>query len=211
VITGFTITACKQPGVNAQKPAITTQPAGATVAVNETHRLSVTAKSRDGGTLSYQWYSNTVGTNKGGTSLGNGARFTIYTPSTKEAGTYYFFVEVKNTILNNGDGGMKTATVRSNAVKFYVLPSSGIVIDLAGMNEWELTEQTAQVNPYEDIIFTVTGNYTTYRWYLDGVSVGTSSGYTFNRPVGVYELVVVVTNSDGESRSGRCRITVGES
>jgi hypothetical protein len=168
----------------------------------------VTANSPDGGTLSYQWYSNTSATNAGGTSLGTSARSASFNPSTDAEGTYYFFVEVKNTIPNNGDGGKKTAKVRSNAVEFRVSPSSEIVIDLTGMDEWELTEQTAEVNAYENKVFTVTGNYAAYRWYLNGVTVGTSSGYTFNRPVGVYELVVVVTSSNGESRSGRCRITV---
>jgi hypothetical protein len=39
--------------------------------------------------------------------------------------------------------------------------------------------------------------------------VGTSSSYTFNKPQGIYELIVVATNSGGESRSGRCWVTVG--
>jgi hypothetical protein len=209
-MTGVAITACKEPQVDAKIPVITTHPVGATVSVNATPGLFVTARSRDGGTLSYQWYSNTGATNTGGTSLGASARSASFTPSTKATGTYYFFVEVRNTISNNGGGGKKTAKVRSNAVEFRVLSSSpsGIVIDLTGMNEWELTEQTAQVNANENKVFTVTGNFATYRWYLNGESVGTSPGYTFNRPVGVYELVVVVTNSNGESRSGRCRITV---
>jgi hypothetical protein len=57
---------------------------------------------------------------------------------------------------------------------------------------------------------TVTGTYSTYRWYLDGTSVGTLSSYTFNKPVGVYQLSVVVTDSNGESRSGHCWITVSD-
>ena len=98
-------------------------------------------------------------------------------------------------------GSPKTATI-------YYATSFGFTISLADINEWELTEQTAQVTANVNKVFNVAGTYSTYRWYLDGTSVGTSSSYTFNKPAGVYQLVVVVTNSSGESRSGRCRVTV---
>jgi uncharacterized repeat protein (TIGR02543 family) len=41
--------------------------------------------------------------------------------------------------------------------------------------------------------------------------VGTSSAYIFNKPSGVYQLIVVATNGVGESRSGCCRVTVARS
>ena len=91
---------------------------------------------------------------------------------------------------------------------FSKYPKTLIVINFAEMNEWELIEQTSQAIANEDNIFSVTGSYTTYRWYLDGVLVGSSSSYTFNKPEGVYQLAVVVTNNNGESRSGRCWVTV---
>ena len=196
--------------VNAQTPAITSQPVSAMIPLNALHSLSVSANVTDGGVLSYQWYSNISASNSGGTSLGSGAMSRIYSPPTNEAGAFYYFVEITNTITNNGDGGNKIATVRSNAVEIDIrIPSpSEFVINLTSLNEWELTEQTAQAAANTNKIFTVTGTYTTYRWYLDGTQVGTSSSYTFNKPVGVYQLVVVVTNSNGESRSGRCWVTV---
>lgn len=89
------------------------------------------------------------------------------------------------------------------------VPTYGIEIDFTGIVEWELIEQTAIANVNEDKVFTVNETYTSYQWYLDGVSVGTTSSYTLNEPAGVYQLVVVVTNNTGESRSGRCRVTVG--
>ena len=97
----------------------------------------------------------------------------------------------------------KTVTI------YYYVISVGITINLSDINEWELTEQSAQVTTNTNRVFNVAGTYTTYRWYLDGISVGTSASYTFNKPAGIYQLVVVVTNSTGESRSGQCRITVG--
>ncbi|MBR2165215.1 MAG: hypothetical protein IJ915_01525, partial [Paludibacteraceae bacterium] len=51
--------------------------------------LSVTASVSDGGTLSYQWYSNTTATNTGGTLI-SGATSADYTPSTAVAGTLYY-------------------------------------------------------------------------------------------------------------------------
>jgi len=95
-------------------------------------------------------------------------------------------------------------------IYYYTPPTVGIVIDLAGINEWQLIEQTVQISSSEYKYFYVNETYTAYQWYLDGVLVGTSSSYNFYyKPAGVYQLTVVVTNNNGESRSGRCRITVG--
>jgi len=193
--------------VNAQTPIITSQPTDATVTFNASYSLSVVASVDDEGTLSYKWYSNTGMSNSGGTVI-TGAASATYNLPTGAAGTYYYFAEVINTISDNGDGGVKTTSIRSYVVQIIVASPSVIVIDLAGINEWQLIEQTAQTNSSEFIMFTVTGTYRTYRWYLDGESVGTSLSYIFNKPAGVYQLAVVVTNSSGESRSGRCRITV---
>jgi len=92
-------------------------------------------------------------------------------------------------------------------VYYYTPPSVGIVISLTDNKEWELTEQTAHVIPNVDKTFTVAETYTA-RWYLDGAFMGTGQSYTFNKPAGVYQLFVAVTDTNGESRSGRCRITV---
>jgi len=85
-----------------------------------------------------------------------------------------------------------------------------IVFDdqITGISEWELFRQNIEVIPDEDNTFTVNGSYSSYQWYLNDLLVGTSSSYIFNKPAGVYQLVVVVTNSSGESRSARCRVTV---
>jgi len=192
--------------INAQTPTITSQPTSATVNFNASHSLSVAASVDDDGTLSYKWYSNTRMSNSGGTVI-TGATAATYNPPTGVAGTFYYFAEVINTISDNGDGGVKTTSIRSYVVEIIVASPSVIVIDLAGINEWELIEQIAQITSSEYIMFTVNG-YVGYRWYLDGESVGTSSSYIFNKSGGVYQLVIVVTNGSGESRSGCCRITV---
>jgi hypothetical protein len=126
---------------------------------------------------------------------------------TGTAGIIHYFVQVTNTISNNGDGGTKVATIRSNPIEIRIISPSGIIINLPEINEWDLIEQTIQVFANENNIFTVNGTFVSYSWYLDGVLVGTSSAYTFNKPANVYQLVVVVKNSSGDSRSGRSRIT----
>jgi len=211
--------------VNAQTPTITSQPTGALVTLNNSHSLSVAANIDDDGTLLYKWYSNTSVSNNGGTVI-TGATSVTYNPPTGTAGTFYYFVEVTNTISDNGDGGVKTTSIRSNAVVINVTSPSGIVINFEGLNEWELVELTApaqiKYGAWEYISFTVTGNniITSFRLYLDGVLEGIVTtdaptgkvGYyhRFYKPAGVYQLTVVATNRSGESRSVSCRITVGK-
>ena len=116
--------------VNAQNPSITSQPVSATVAFNASHTLSVLASVTDGGTLSYSWFSNTSSSNIGGTPITSNNTTASYSPSTNTSGTFFYFVEVTNTITNNGDGGNKTATIRSDAVTLTVSPAQGT----AGIN-----------------------------------------------------------------------------
>jgi uncharacterized repeat protein (TIGR02543 family) len=152
------------------------------------------------------------------TSITNGTF--VYTKNGITAGDYLINFELYRgavlrtvvselVVVRNSLTSSKTITLVGENLK--PLPTFEITIDpiITGIDEWELTEQTTQATPNENKLFTVTGTYAAYRWYLDGVSVGTSSSYTFNRPAGIYQLVVVVTNSNGESRSGRYRVAVG--
>ncbi|MDR1092836.1 MAG: bacterial Ig-like domain-containing protein [Clostridiales bacterium] len=98
--------------IDAQTPNITAQPQGATVTVGETFSVSVTASAADGGALTYQWYSNATASNAGGAAVAEAAEAAFVVP-TDEAGTYYFYCAVTNSIEDNGDGGAKTAAVDS--------------------------------------------------------------------------------------------------
>ena len=109
---------------NAQQPSITTQPADTPCGVEDTVTLTVAALAADGGTLSYQWYSDTTGSNMDGTIL-PGETGSSYTPSTAAAGTLYYYVLVTNTIPDNADGGTKTAMCASNAAGVTVLTPDG--------------------------------------------------------------------------------------
>lgn len=96
---------------NAETPTITAQPADKTVNIGGNATLSVTASVSDGGTLSYQWYSNTTNSNSGGTAIG-GADSSTHSAPTGTVGTTYYYVEVTNT--NPSATGSQTATAASN-------------------------------------------------------------------------------------------------
>jgi quinol monooxygenase YgiN len=99
--------------INAAVPVITVHPEGAEYYVDALATdLTVTASTSDGGTLSYQWYSNTINNNKTGTQI-NGANSAQYSPPTDESTMTYYYVIVTNSIPDNGDGGNKTATAES--------------------------------------------------------------------------------------------------
>lgn len=104
--------------VDAAVPTISTQPSNATYTTNAVASpLSVAATVTDGGTLSYQWYSNTTNSNSGGTSI-SGANTSSYTPSTTAVGTIYYYAIVTNT--NNSVNGNQTATSKSNVATITV-------------------------------------------------------------------------------------------
>jgi hypothetical protein len=92
---------------SAQQPTITVQPQSKVYFPGTTAEpLTVTASVSDGGSLSYQWYSNTVSYASG--TVIEGANTASYTPSTADAGTVYYSVVITNT--NQG----KTAERRSD-------------------------------------------------------------------------------------------------
>ena len=141
----------------------------------------------------------------------------VYTKNGITAGDYFINFEFYNEVMlrtvvselilvRNNLTSEKTVILAGENLK--PIPVYEIFIDLEAMDEWELLEQSTEAVINEDKVFVVTGNYSSYKWYLDGTLVSTSSSYTFNKPAGVYQLVVLVTNNDGESRSGRCRIVM---
>jgi len=96
-------------------PSITTQPvepssycvgdpATTLTVVADTHGLT--------GTLSYQWYKNTINSTTGGTPVGTNA--TNYTPLTTTAGTLYYYVKVTNNSC--GEAISRVVKVVVNAI-----------------------------------------------------------------------------------------------
>ena len=93
---------------NAQTPEIVEHPQDVTVRVSGNVKLSVVAKVTDGGTLHYQWFSNTSPTNTGGRGI-IGATNATYSPTTSPVGKYYYYVRVINYNSRATDEQMVTA------------------------------------------------------------------------------------------------------
>jgi hypothetical protein len=69
-------------------------------------------------TASYQWYSNTINSNSGGTAIG-GATSSTYSPPTGTAGTFYYYCCIytpgQNTSANGPMSNVVTITVSATA------------------------------------------------------------------------------------------------
>ncbi len=189
--------------INAETPIISKQPAGGSYDLNAAaDALSVTANVTDGGTLSYQWYSNTANSTIGGTAVGTNS--SSFTPSTATVSTLYYFVVITNT--NNSVNGETTATITSDIVEVTVNP----IIDAETP---VISKQPAggTVHTGDACKLTVTANVTdggtlTYQWYsntanstIGGTAVGTNSGSftppTANASTLYYFVVVTNTNN----------------
>jgi len=117
--------------VHAATPVISDHPIGGVYSQGDTATaLSVQASASDGGVLSYQWHSNTVNSNTGGTLVSSAS---AYTPSTSTVGTLYYYAVVTNT--NNSVNGNKTATAVSDVAAVtvtggmsYAIPDGGAII-----------------------------------------------------------------------------------
>ena len=101
---------------HAEKPLIISQPQGGNNS-SSVLILKVDAAVNDGGSLSYQWFSNTTNSNIGGTPV-QGATGISYEPPTLTDGTFYYYAVVTNT--NDRVIGVKTASTASDAVAVIV-------------------------------------------------------------------------------------------
>jgi hypothetical protein len=107
-----------------QTPDITVQPQPAVYTFDATATaLSVTANVTDGGTLSYQWYGNTIDDNIGGEKI-NGATSASYTPPTATIGTIYYYVLVTNADTDENIAGLRTAAATSSTAAITVNKAS---------------------------------------------------------------------------------------
>jgi O-glycosyl hydrolase len=111
----------------AAAPAITVQPAsGYYQTGGAAPTLTVGALADDGGTLTYQWYKTTASANSGGTLI-EGAEAATYQPADTEAGTYYYYVVITNTV-----SGKNPAEKASNPITIKVLGSGESAFNTGG-------------------------------------------------------------------------------
>ncbi len=214
------------PSIDAVTPEFETDLSFITVGANASIHINVAAMVTDGGTISYQWYSNTSNSNHNGTPI-SGATSASYTPQTNVLGTFYYYVIATNKIIDNGDGGQKTASTTSNVAKIDVIQKidaheptfttpliskeykigNHSVVDLDG---------TAEVTDCGTI---------TYQWYRNstnssegGTPISGETGATYTPPTDVagtnYYYVVatnkITDNDDGGQKTATKTSTVAE-
>jgi len=159
--------------VNAQQPSISVQPIGGNwnVTTDETFHLAVTASVDDGGTLSYQWYSNTANSASGGTPIGTNSKdHRLNKEDYDEGDDLYFYVVVTNT--NNSVDGNKTAATTSDVVKIEVRTTGETGGNPEEGEEWEW-DLPAELSGYfqTPISYSDWGEWGGWSWTDDGFAV----------------------------------------
>jgi hypothetical protein len=184
LLTGLLFVSCVEPDsdpvdnpvienkVSAQEPNITTHPVGGSWNVGTANTFDLVVKVddvTDGGTLSYQWYSNTSATNTGGTAIGeNDETLTLAKANYATDGNYYFYVVVTNT--NNNATTTKVVTKTSNAATVTVTGNSGSPVEVvipANITGFFQTEIASYPMTYYDP--------STSSFYFDGFSVNSET------------------------------------
>ncbi|MGF6356272.1 putative repeat protein (TIGR02543 family) [Paenibacillus sp. 4624] len=210
--------------VNAAIPVIHAQPIGDTVDQGaEQPKLSINATVNDGGTLSYQWYSNTKNSVEGATLI-EGATESSYSAPTTQSGNLYYYVNVKN--MNISAAQNQTASVNSSLA--LVTVSSGgntgggtgpVITEPTKAQSPQITRQPADrsvslndPSPQLKVVASVNdGGQLSYQWYrntkksvesgnIEKIAGATESRYDApTSTVGTTYYFVEVTNTLGDS------------
>jgi hypothetical protein len=211
---------------DAQAPVISVQPKSATYAQNASPiALTVSATSPDGGTLSYQWYSNTTDSNSGGTALSVGATTETYTPPTDTIGTIYYYVVVTNT--NNSVNGNKTESVASNTARIEVATlvnaqAPNITVQPKGA-KYNIYDAGVLIAPLSVETEAITdGGTLSYQWYSNttnsnenGTPLSGENGQAFAPPIdittiGEYYYYVEINNTNPSVNGAKVSKTTSE-
>ena len=133
--------------INSQSTATQTQCVGGSFAA-----ISVIASGT--GTLSYQWYKNSVASTSGGTAVGTNAN--SYTPLATDVGTFYYYCIV------HGSCGDVTSAISGAII---VNPPSNVSVNISCASN--------TVCPNSAITFNATptngGSTPSYQWYVNDV------------------------------------------
>lgn len=126
--------------------------------------LTSTVSVTDGGTLSYQWYTNTVRTNVGGTAI-SGATTTTLDVNSLAIGAHYYYIEAVNSkpfLALDGVTYENKTTAKSNVVRIEIIaiakePIVGSIGDQIIESGKTLT--------YDIVASIIDDGILTYKWY----------------------------------------------
>ncbi|MBQ6782191.1 MAG: CotH kinase family protein, partial [Treponema sp.] len=190
--------------IDVQKPVILTTLEDVALHVPEKATLTVSAYATDGGTLSYQWYK----TEDDKTAAIEGATESAYDVVAEKVGSAEFYCVVTNTITDNGDGGTKTATARSNSAKVTVsridVQKPVILTELKDVS-LHVPEKTTLIV----LAYSTDGGKLSYQWYKTeddktaAIEGATESAYdAVAEKVGSAEFYCVVTSTITDNGDG---------
>ena len=179
-------------------PAIATQPAASSTPCKG-DRVTLSVAATGDGTLTYEWFSNTVDSNTGGTPIAN-TNSNTYTPSTGTAGeTNYYYVKVTS---NTGCAAAVSNTAKVVVKKPTVITAHPVDAPLYCMGD------TPHPGP---LSVTATGEGPlSYQWYASnsnsysGTLIPLATGFQYSYPInqeGVTFYYVEVTGECGTERS----------
>ena len=124
---------------DALNPEIMEQPKGKTLRLNSAEQLTLRVKavSKDGGTLSYQWFKAVSSEAEGTAVTGADKAEYTFTPDTTSAGITYYYCVVTNT--NNTVQGEQTASKKSAYAAIEVEQSYKVEFSVLGEEGGTLT------------------------------------------------------------------------
>ena len=168
--------------VDAEQPQIVKHPKSERFSISapddkRSVKLEVEARSPDKGTLSYQWYKNTVDTNSGGTAIDGATADSYSFTVAREIKTEYYYCQVTNT--NDTVDGNKTASIATDTAQIEVEESYPVFFDCEGngsitaIYEKSLIDTGAYVKKDKKVTFIAQADtgYEVLRWDGDGIEV----------------------------------------
>lgn len=163
------------------------------------------------GTATYQWYTNSINSNTGGTPIANANTDSLYASSQVSTGSYYNYVVI--TIAGNGCGILTSNTAEIVTVADPVFTS---VIPLPNQEVCQSLAPASNASPWAvavsgglDVNGGTTGTFTyNYQWYLNNGStpVSGANSASFTPPtsqVGTFSYSCDVTQSNNRG----CNVT----
>ena len=202
-----------EPTISADLPA--------EVALQPGDNFTLTVTALGSGTLSYQWYANTVSDYAGGTKI-KGAESATYDVATAVEQVLYYYVEVTNT-----EEGKGPATVRSTISKVTVSKEGGgevsdtpqITLDVVDAEDVVLPWYATTPRAFDIAIRDLGMTKVSYQWYKnsqksyegaeaipDTNSTRLTVGGTTVVGTSYYFCVVTNTLADGSTKTARSAI-----
>jgi hypothetical protein len=177
--------------------------------------LTVSASVTDGGTLTYQWYSNTTKANTGGTAIttgGTGPSFTpdINTNSITDVTPFYYYVLVTNPGPEGAWSRSRPSNVATVTIYPYAVAAAPKINGQPQSAEYPYTGSSIAVTPLVVDAESTDGGSLTYQWYSCnaagtlGASIGAggqSATYTPQISTDAAYFKVVVTNTNSKAKT----------